>query len=100
MTKVMLKMIGLFSEMERKIIFKCVKDGMGNAKAKGSVSSTPKLEFENIQGIVIRHFVKLDIYSNGGEIYAISVEAYARLYGYSRQMIYRYIKAIDKYYLK
>ena len=62
MTEGMLKMMGVFSELERNIISQRVKSGMENAKAKGKTIGRPKTTVNDIPGIFFRHYPK---YKNG-----------------------------------
>ena len=51
MTEGMLKMMGVFSELERNIISQRVKSGMQNAKIKGKKIGRPQVTAENIPNI-------------------------------------------------
>jgi len=62
MTEGMLKMMGVFSEMERNIISQRVKSGMDNAKAKGKAVGRPTVTADSIPGIFYKHYPK---YKNG-----------------------------------
>lgn len=53
MTEGMLKMMGVFSELERNIISQRVKSGMENAKAKGKAIGRPSTTAEDIPSIFI-----------------------------------------------
>lgn len=48
MTEGMLKMMGVFSEMERNMISARVKSGVANARAKGKVVGRPSLTIKYI----------------------------------------------------
>lgn len=52
MTEGMLKMMGVFSELERNIISQRVKSGMENAKAKGKTIGRPPTTAEDIPSIL------------------------------------------------
>lgn len=88
MTEGMLKMMGVFAEMERNMISQRVKSGMQNAKAKGKVIGRPKSTIENLPGIFIKHYPK---YRNK-EINMIEL---ARLCDMTRQSISKYIKIYE-----
>ena len=56
MTEGMLKMMGVFSELERNIISQRVKSGMENAKAKGKTIGRPTTTAEDIPSIFYKHY--------------------------------------------
>ena len=55
MTEGMLKMMGVFSEIERNIISPRVKSGMENAKAKGKTVGRPSVKADDIPSAFYRH---------------------------------------------
>ena len=58
MTEGMLKMMGVFSEIERNIISQRVKSGMENAKAKGKTVGRPSVKADDIPSAFYRHYPK------------------------------------------
>lgn len=54
MTEGMLKMMGVFSEMERNMISERVKSGMRNAKAKGKVVGRPTTSIDDVPVKVVK----------------------------------------------
>lgn len=58
MTEGMLKMMGVFAELERNMISQRVKSGMENAKAKGRKIGRPAVTVDNIPTIFYRHYPK------------------------------------------
>ena len=88
MTEGMLKMMGVFSEMERNIISQRVKSGMDNAKAKGKAVGRPNVTADSIPGIFYKHYPK---YKNG----EINKKEFSRLCDLSYPTIYKYLKIIE-----
>ena len=88
MTEGMLKMMGVFSEMERNMISQRVKSGMAHAKAKGKIVGRPKVTSENIPGIFLKHYPS---YINKN----INISEFSRLCNMSRTTIYKYIKLLN-----
>lgn len=84
MTDGMLKMMGVFAEMERNMISERVKSGMANAVAKGKVIGRPVTTIENLPNSFIKYYPK---YRNG----QINKMELARLCNVSRQSVYKYI---------
>jgi DNA invertase Pin-like site-specific DNA recombinase len=84
MTKGMLMMWGVFSEMERDIISQRVKSGMRNAAAKGKQIGRPKTTMETIPD---KFWKYRKMYSDGN----ITISEFARLLGCSRTTIYKYL---------
>ena len=58
MTDGMLKMMGVFAEMERNMISERVKSGMANALAKGKVIGRPNTTIENLPSIFLKYYPK------------------------------------------
>jgi len=83
MSRGMLMMWGVFSELESAIISQRVRSGMANAKEKGAVLGRPTVTIDNLPVGFIRHYPKL----MAGEL---NVTELARLVGVSRQSIYKY----------
>ena len=88
MTDGMLKMMGVFAEMERNMISERVKSGMANAIAKGKVIGRPSTTIDNMPMLFIKHYPK---YKNK----QINKSELARLCNISRQSIYKYIKIYE-----
>ena len=89
LTEGMLKMIGVFSELERNMISARVKSGMENAKAKGKKIGRAKSSIDNIPKDVIKFY---EFYKNN----KINKTTYAKMCGVTRQSIYKYIKIIEE----
>lgn len=89
MTEGMLKMMGVFAEMERNMISQRVKSGMQNAKAKGKTIGRPVVTSDDIPTIFLKHYPK---YKNN----QINVSEFARLCSMSRNTIYKYIRLIEE----
>lgn len=84
MTDGMLKMMGVFAEMERNMISERVKSGMINAKANGKIVGRPVTTIENLPNKFVKHYPK---YKSG----QINKTELARLCEMSRPSIYKYI---------
>lgn len=89
MTKGMLMMWSVFSEMERDIISARVKSGMANAKAKGKVIGRPKTDKDNLPTSFLKYY---PMYKNK----KINITEFARLSELSRKSIYKYIKIAEE----
>ncbi len=89
MTDGMLKMMGVFAEMERNMIRERVKSGMANAVAKGKVVGRPRTTVESLPSSFIKHYPK---YRSG----QINKTELARLCNKSRQSIHKYIGIYNK----
>ncbi|SFO67467.1 Site-specific DNA recombinase [Pseudobutyrivibrio sp. JW11] len=88
MTKGMLMMWGVFSEMERDIISQRVKSGMENAKEKGHKIGRPKVDASNLPEKFLKYY---PMYKTGG----INITDFANLLSCSRTTIYKYINLIE-----
>ena len=88
MTEGMLKMMGVFSELERNITSERVKSGMRNAKEKGKKIGRPAVTAEDIPTIFYRHYPK---YKNA----EINKREFSRLCDLSYPTIYKYIKILE-----
>ena len=89
MTEGMLKMMGVFSELERNIISQRVKSGMENAKAKGKNIGRPTTTADDIPSIFYKHYPK---YKNG----EINKKEFSRLCSLSYPTIYKYIGIVER----
>ena len=87
MTAAMLKMMGVFAEMERSMIADRVKSGLENARAKGTRLGRPPLQVANIPKKVVKHYY---LFENG----KITKSEFASLCGVAVSTIYRYIKLL------
>lgn len=88
MTEGMLKMMGVFSELERNIISQRVKSGMENAKAKGKTIGRPQVTADDIPAIFYRHYPK---YQKG----EINKKEFSRLCELSYPTIYKYLRIVE-----
>lgn len=88
MTDGMLKMMGVFAEMERNMISERVKSGMANAAAKGKVIGRPSTTVSNLPSRFIKHYPK---YRDG----QVNKSELARICGVSRQSIHKYIEIYE-----
>lgn len=88
MTEGMLKMMGVFSEMERNMISSRVKSGMVNAKAKGKIIGRPNTSLDDIPNSFLKHYPKL----KNKELTKVE---FAKLTGLSRPTIDKYIKIVE-----
>lgn len=89
MTEGMLKMMGVFAEMERNMISQRVKSGMANAKAKGKIVGRPTTTIDNLPSIFIKHYPKY-------KAKQINQLELARLCNMTRQSIAKYIKIYEE----
>lgn len=89
MTEGMLKMMGVFSELERNIISQRVKSGMENAKSKGKTIGRPATTADDIPNVFYKHYPK---YKNG----EINKMEFSRLCSLSYPTIYKYLSIIER----
>lgn len=89
MTEGMLKMMGVFSELERNIISQRVKSGMDNAKSKGKTIGRPATTADDIPNVFYKHYPK---YKNG----EINKKEFSRLCSLSYPTIYKYLSIVEK----
>ena len=85
MTKGMLMMWGVFSEMERDMISQRVRSGIQNAKAKGKKVGRPVVTADNLPTKFLQNY---QLYKRGD----LSITNYAKILGCSRTTIYKYIE--------
>lgn len=88
MTEGMLKMMGVFAELERNMISQRVKSGMENARAKGKTIGRPVTTRDNIPNIFYRYY---PMYQNG----EINKKEFSRLCSLSYPTIYKYLKIVE-----
>lgn len=89
MTEGMLKMMGVFSELERNMISQRVKSGVANARAKGKIVGRPTLTIKDIPQKVVDMY---DLYRNG----TISKTDYAKICNISRPTLDKYLQLIKE----
>lgn len=87
MTKGMLMMLGIFSEMERDMISQRVRSGMRNAAAKGKKLGRPKTTITSIPVTFWKYYM---LYKDD----KITITEMARLMDCSRTTIYKYIDIV------
>ena len=88
MTEGMLKMWGVFAEMERNIISQRVKSGMKNAASKGKQIGRPETSVDNLPDKFWKYYKQ---YKDK----QINISEFARLMNCSRASIYKYIKIAE-----
>lgn len=88
MTEGMIKMMGVFAELERNIISQRVKSGMENARAKGKVIGRHKTTKDDLPKIFIKNYEK---YKNG----QITKMDLSRLSEISYPTVYKYINIME-----
>ncbi len=84
MTEGMLKMMGVFSEIERNMISQRVKSGIANARSKGKRIGRPALHLDAIPSKVIKTY---ELYQAG----TISKVDYAKMCNISRPTLDKYL---------
>lgn len=89
MTKGMLMMWGVFSEMERDIISQRVKSGMENARAKGKKIGRPKVDSSSLPEKFLKYY---PMFKSGN----LNITDFANLMNCSRTTIYKYIGLMEK----
>lgn len=88
MTEGMLKMMGVFSEIERNMTSQRVKSGMENAKAKGKKIGRPSVTTDDIPTSFYKHYPK---YKQG----EITKKDLSRLCELSYPTIYKYLRIVE-----
>ena len=88
MTEGMLKMMGVFSELERNMISQRVKSGMANAAAKGKQIGRPSTTADDLPNLFYKHYPK---YKNG----EINKKELSRLCDLSYPTIYKYLSIVE-----
>ncbi|WP_061342967.1 recombinase family protein [Clostridium botulinum] len=89
MTEGMLKMMGVFSELERNMISQRVKSGVANARAKGKIIGRPSLNIDTIPDKVKDMY---ELFNSG----AISKTDYSKICNISRPTLDKYLKIIKE----
>ncbi|WP_061342981.1 recombinase family protein [Clostridium botulinum] len=87
MTEGMLKMMGVFSELERNMISQRVKSGVANARAKGKIIGRPALTIETMPNKVKDMY---ELFNSG----SISKTDYAKICNISRPTLDKYLNII------
>ena len=88
MTEGMLKMMGVFAELERNMISQRVKSGMENAKAKGKKIGRPAVTADDIPANFYKHYPKY----KKGEINKVE---FSKLCSLSYPTIYKYLRIVE-----
>ena len=88
MTDGMLKMMGVFAEMERNMISQRVKSGMANAISKGAIVGRPATTVDSLPVDFLKHYPKL-------RDKQITVTELALLCKISRRTAYKYISIYE-----
>lgn len=88
MTEGMLKMMGVFAELERNIISERIKSGVQNAKAKGKIVGRPKTTSDKIPDTFYKYYPD---YKNG----RINKSEFSRLAKISYPSIYKYLNIVE-----
>ena len=84
MTEAMLKIMGVFAELERKMTIERIQSGLAHAKAKGVRLGRPRITVKEVPKNVMD---KLSMYQSG----MITKVDYAKLCGISRPTLYKYL---------
>ena len=88
MTEGMVKMWGVFAEMERNIISQRVKSGMKNAASKGKHIGRPETTKDTLPDKFWKYY---QMHKSGN----INISEMARIMGCSRASVYKYIKIAE-----
>lgn len=88
MTEGMVKMWGVFAEMERNIISQRVKSGMKNAAAKGKKIGRPETTADSLPDRFWKYYKQ---YQTG----KINISEFSRLMDCSRASVYKYIRVAE-----
>lgn len=88
MTEAMLKIAGVFAEMERRMTSDRVRSGLANARSKGKTLGRPRMTKAKLPKAFWQFY---DRYKAG----EFTVAQFARLVGVSEMSIYRYLKIAE-----
>lgn len=88
MTEGMVKMWGVFAEMERNIISQRVKSGMKNAKAKGKKIGRPELSSASLPDKFWKYYKMY-------QTKQINVTEFSKMMDCTRATVYKYIKIAE-----
>jgi len=83
----MLLMMGIFSQLERKLTIQRINSGIANAKAKGTPLGRPPISVDKLPQVFLDNFPAFQ----AGQI---SKSEYARRCNLSRPTLYRYIELL------
>ncbi|OHW63571.1 DNA-invertase hin [Andreesenia angusta] len=89
MTEMTLKIMSVFSELEKQMISERVKSGMENARAKGKTLGRPATTADDIPSKFMETY---KLHSAG----KLNVTDLSRLNGMSRTTVYKYISLIEE----
>lgn len=92
MTEGMIKMMGVFAEMEAKMTSARVKSGMANARAKGAIIGRPKLTKDDLPR---KFFEYLSLYKDESTKFGKS--DFAKVLGVSRPTLNKYLEVYTNY---
>lgn len=96
MTDGMLKMMGVFAEMERNMTRARVKSGMEHAKAQGKQIGRPTTTIEDIPNSFLKHYPKTKLPKDNEN--RISMVELCKLCDISRQTAYKYKALYEQVY--
>lgn len=103
MTEGMLKMMGVFAEMERNMISQRVKSGLANAKSKGKTLGRKEITKDDIPQIFKKHYDKYKINQNDKnqgkkpiDRRGINLKEFMSITQLSKNTIYRYIRLMEE----
>lgn len=88
-SKGMMLMWGVFSELERDIITARIRSGMKNAKAKGVRLGRPQMTIETLPYNFLKYY---PMFQNG----SVNLSELSRLSSISRPTLYKYLKIVEK----
>ena len=89
MTEGMLKMMGVFAELERNMISQRIKSGMRNAKAKGSKMGRPETTKDDIPQVFYKHYPQY----KAGKLNKVE---FARVCEVSYPTVFKYLRIIEQ----
>lgn len=103
MTEGMLKMMGVFAEMERNMISQRVKSGIANALSNGGRIGRKQLTKDDIPQTFLKHYDKYKINQEDKSMgkkpvdrRGINLKEFIAITNLSKNTIYRYIKIIEE----
>lgn len=103
MTEGMLKMMGVFAEMERNMISQRVKSGLANARSKGKTLGRKEITKDDIPQIFKKHYDKYKINQNDKKLgkkpidrRGINLKEFMSITQLSKNTIYRYIRLMEE----
>lgn len=103
MTEGMLKMMGVFAEMERNMISQRVKSGLANARSKGKTLGRKEITKDDIPQIFKKHYDKYKINQSDKKLgkkpidrRGINLKEFMSITQLSKNTIYRYIRLMEE----